>query len=144
MPAGRPTAYKEAYCDQVVPFCAQGYSLTAFAGEIGVCRDTITEWADVHPEFSLSVKHAKAACARWWEDRLRGVALDGGPGGQATAAIFGVKNHAPHDFADKTQHEHTGPDGGPMAMTIEDKRAAALALLETAFGAMKTIDHGDK
>jgi hypothetical protein len=52
---GRPSDYDHAYCEQVVSFCAQGYSLTAFAGEIGVCRDTISEWCRKHPEFSASV-----------------------------------------------------------------------------------------
>jgi len=131
---GRPSKYRDEYAEEVVTYCAQGYSLTAFAGTIGVCRDTITEWCDKHEAFSLAVKCAKAKSAAWWEDRAREVATNGGPGGQATMVIFGLKNHAREDYSDRQQIEHTGKDGGPIATTIEDKRAAAKALLDEAFG----------
>lgn len=118
MPAGAPSAYRPHYSEQVVSFCADGYSLTAFAGEIGVCRDTISEWAKVHPEFSVAVKRAKAACARWWEDRGRRIAIDGGSGGQSTLVIFGLKNHAPDDYRDKSTTEITGADGTPLVPVL--------------------------
>lgn len=92
-------------------FCADGYSLTAFAGEIGVDRDTISEWAKVHPAFSVAVNRAKAKRAHWWERQARKVAQDGGPGGQATMVIFGLKNHAPDDYQDKQHVEHSGNVG---------------------------------
>lgn len=114
MPAGRPSLYSHAYAEEVLTFCGEGYSLTAFAGEIGVARSTINEWMDAHPEFSEAVNRAKAKRARWWEDKARKVADEGGPGGQATMVIFGLKNHAPDDFRDKTEHEHTGANGGPL------------------------------
>jgi len=110
--AGRPTRYKEVYCDEVISFMAQGYSLTAFAGEIGVARSTINEWMAHFPEFSEATKVAKAKCARWWEDRNRKNAEEGG--GNATAAIFGLKNMAPDDWREKSEHEVTGKDGGPL------------------------------
>lgn len=135
MPAGRPSLYRGAYCEEVVNFCAQGYSLTGFAGEIGVARQTITEWCEVHPEFSVAVQRAKAKRARWWEDNARNVAQNGGPGGQATMVIFGLKNHAPEDYSETTKHELMGKDGAPIAMSIEDKREAARAILDAAFGA---------
>lgn len=119
MPAGRPTDYREEYCEGIVEFCAQGYSLTAYAGEIGVARQSITEWARVHPEFSVAVNRAKAVCAKWWEDRGRNVAENGGTGGQATMAIFGMKNMSSDDFRDKTEHELTGKDGGPIEHRID-------------------------
>ena len=115
---GQPTKYDPAYCQRVETFCGDGYSLTAFAGEIGVDRDTISEWAKVHPEFSVAVKRAKALRARWWEDRARDVAQTGGPGGQATMVIFGLKNHAPDDFRDKQEHELTGKDGAPLVPVL--------------------------
>jgi hypothetical protein len=115
-PVGRPSKYSPAYVEEVVAFCAEGYSLTAFAGEIGVGRETITRWCDEHEEFRLAVNRAKAKRARWWEERARSVAESGGTGGQSTMVIFGLKNHAPEDFRDKHDHEHAGPGGGPMEM----------------------------
>ena len=93
------------------------------------------------PEFSEAVNRAKALRARWWEERAREVALKGGPGGQATMVIFGLKNHAPDDFKEVERREHTGKGGGPiLTMTPEEqraeterRRAAAKALVEAAF-----------
>src|SRR4051794_36256012 len=117
-PGGRPTVYREEFVEQVETFCADGYSLTAFAGEIGVCRDTITEWCNVHREFSVAVSRAKAKRARWWEECAREIAQRGGPGGQATMVIFGLKNHAAEDYKEVARREHTGKDGGPI-VTVE-------------------------
>lgn len=104
MPAGRPTKYRPEYCDLVVSHMAGGASLTSFAAEIGVCRDTISEWADVHPEFSVSVKEGKAKCAAWWEDLARKNAESGK--GNATLCIFGLKNMAADDWRDKHEIDH--------------------------------------
>jgi hypothetical protein len=117
---GRPPKYQPAYCEEVVNFCGEGYSLTAFAGEIGVDRDSISEWANVHPEFSVAVNRAKAKLARWWEDRGRKVADEGGSGGQATMVMFGLKNLAPEDFRDKTEQEIT--IRGELAERLDDLR----------------------
>ena len=124
MSAGRPSLYRQTYCDEVISYCEQGYSLTAFAGEIGVDRDTISEWCKVHGEFSVAVNRAKAKRARWWEDQARKVAQEGGPGGQATMVIFGLKNHAPDDFRDKQEHEHTGSVTINRTVYADDKSAA--------------------
>lgn len=118
MPAGRPSKYDPAYCEQVIKAGEDGYSLTAFAGMIGVCRDTLVEWASVHPEFSVAVRKHKAARTVWWEDRLRTIAQSGGAGGQATATIFGLKNVAPDEYADRVVTEHTGKGGGPVRVTV--------------------------
>ena len=136
MPAGRPSKYSPAYCEEIVNFCSEGGSITAFAGEIGVDRDTISEWAKVHPEFSASVKRAKAKLAAWWDKQARSVATGGGTGGRATMVIFGLKNHAPEDYSDTTKHEHTGKDGGAIKheLSMDEKIAAAQKMLSVAFG----------
>lgn len=115
MPGGRPSKYNPVYCNEVVEFCGQGYSLTAFAGEIGVARSTINEWMDQHEEFSEAVKIAKAKCARWWEDCNKKVAKTGGGQGSATACVFGLKNMAPDDWRDKQEVSLTG------TLTLEDR-----------------------
>src|SRR4051812_23315913 len=90
MAVGRPTKYDRRYCDDIVAFCRHGYSITAFAGHIGVARSTIQEWAATHDEFSVAVKTAKAASALWWEERGRSVAERGGGNGAATMVIFNL------------------------------------------------------
>lgn len=106
MPAGRPTKYDPAYCEGIVEHCTTGASITSYAAEIGVCRDTISEWANIHPEFSASVKRAKAAAAAWYDRQARIVASEGK--GNATLCIFGLKNFAPDDFKDVQETKHSG------------------------------------
>jgi hypothetical protein len=114
MPTGRPTKFEGSYCQAVIAAGELGYSLTSFAGQIGVARSTINEWMDHFPEFSEAVKQHKAKRSLWWEDRLRAIAQEGGGPGAVTAVIFGLKNVAPEDFADRVVNEHTGKDGGPI------------------------------
>jgi hypothetical protein len=130
---GRPTKYDPSLCEAIVAFCAEGYSITAFAGSIGVARSTIQEWEGTYPEFSVAVKSAKAASAYWWETRGRKVAERGGGPGTATMIIFSLKNMAPDDFADRQNLELTGKDGGAIqteeitARDILSSRIAGLA-----------------
>lgn len=102
MPAGRPSKYDPSFCDAVVVHCADGASLTSFAASIDVCRDTITEWTDKHPEFSLAVKRAKAKCAAWWELNARMGATGASKDVNPTLCIFGLKNMAADDWREKT------------------------------------------
>ena len=103
---GRPSKYKPAYCDLLIEHMSEGASMTSFAAEIGVARDTISEWANVHPEFSAAVKIGKAKCAAWWEKLGRSNAISGD--GNATLVIFGLKNMAADDWREKQQVEHDG------------------------------------
>lgn len=124
---GRPSSYDPAYCVEVVKFLAGGHSVTAFAGHIGTHRATVFRWAEEYPEFRDSIKAGQAKATSYWETILIKIAKDGG--GNATAAIFGLKNRASDDWADKNINEHTGKDGGAIqvdTLTTAD-RARALA-----------------
>lgn len=112
MPAGRPSKYSPAYCNEVIECLAKGHSVTAFAGEIGVARSTVFLWAAEISEFSDALKVGQAKATSFWEDILVKVARDGG--GNATATIFGLKNRAGDDWSDKTTTEVTGKDGTPL------------------------------
>jgi transcriptional regulator with XRE-family HTH domain len=118
MPAGRPTEYREAFCDTAVECLKQGYSLTVLAGELDVSRQTIDNWMKAHPEFLDAISRGRAKGARIWEDRL-GASADTGAG-NATSIAFGLKNLAKDDWRDKTEQELSGPDGGaiPTEMTV--------------------------
>lgn len=108
MPAGRPTSYRPEYCEQVVEAAREGKSLTAFAAEIDVGRQSITDWCAAHEEFSLAVNHAKALAASWYEQQARKVVENGGTGAQATLIVFGLKNMGSDDWRDKHEIEHSG------------------------------------
>ena len=105
-PGGRPTKYDPAYCDALVEHMSEGASLLSFAASIDVARSTLTEWADVHPEFSAAVARGKAKCAAWWEAAARNLALKGE--GNATMCVFGLKNMGADEWRDKQEVEHSG------------------------------------
>jgi len=131
---GRPSAYRPEYCEAVIDFMADGYSVTAFAGSVRVSRQTIYQWAADHPEFSDALAIGKAAAALWWEGRLRNNAEKGE--GNATAAIFGLKNRAAEEWREVNRTEHSGPDGGPIkteaTLDVSGLSDAALAELHAA------------
>ena len=96
----------------MIKFLADGYSITAFAGHIGVARATVFNWKNEHPEFMDAVKVAQAKASLEWEKRLRHFSLTGE--GNATAIIFGLKNRAADDWRDMRTTELSGPNGTPI------------------------------
>lgn len=127
MSGGRPSKYNPNYCNEVIECLGKGHSVTAFAGEIGVARSTVFKWAEEHPEFSDALKVGQAKATQFWETILASVALTGK--GNATAVIFGLKNRAGEDWADKLVNEHTGKDGGPIETLASDPKHLARAVL---------------
>lgn len=109
-----------------------GYSLTAFAGTIGVCRDTLHEWTREHPEFSDAVKVAKAKRTFTLETKL----LNGEIGPHVTAAIFALKNAAPEEWREK--HEIVTTNTTKVEHSIDysglstDELAALVTIAEKA------------
>lgn len=127
MPAGRPTDYRDAYCDEVISHLSEGYTLAAFAGIIGADRQTVYNWADAHPEFFDAIKKGRAKGQHLWEQRLSTQAVAGT--GNTAAIIFAMKNLYQDDWSDKIINEHTGKDGGAIETTTDRDLAKAVALL---------------
>jgi transposase len=103
---GRPTDYRAAYCADVVECLSEGYSISGFAGLIGVSRQSIYQWAQDHPAFSDALNIAKAKSAKFWEDRH--IAIAKGAEGNVTATIFALKNRVADDWREKVEVAHTG------------------------------------
>lgn len=104
--------YRPEYCDEVITFLADGYSLAAFAGHVGVSRQTLYNWMEANPAFAGAAKIAQAKAVLFWERANRTLAITGD--GNATACVFALKNRAPDDWRDMKALEHSGPDGGPV------------------------------
>lgn len=119
---GRPSKYKPAYCNEVITTMATGLSLTAFAGEIGVSRDTVNEWQRAHPEFSDAVKIAKAKRTGALERQM--LAMENGPG--VTARIFALKNADPEEWREKQHIEHGVTSDMASVIAAARQRAASL------------------
>ena len=117
MVTGRPSKYDKKYCAIANEFLSDGYSVTALAGHIGVARSTVFKWAEENADFSDALKTGQAKAALWWENTLRQVASSGM--GNASAAIFGVKNRSREDWKDTLEHDHTSSDGSMTPTRIE-------------------------
>ena len=112
---GRPTKYDPDYCEAVIAFMAQGFSLTAWAGQIGISRSTVNVWAEANPEFSEALNVAKAKRLMFWEQTAINVAAKGTGGpGAASVITFGLKNMGGDEWVDTTKHEVTGKNGAPL------------------------------
>ena len=116
MPAGRPSDYKEEFCQTVVECGKQGMSLVEIACELGVVRSTLQLWEANIPEFSVAMAKARELSQAWWEKTGR-VGMIEEPGGvKLNASIYSRSMAArfPADWRENSKLEHTGKDGGPI------------------------------
>lgn len=116
----RPTSYDPAYCETVIELGKAGKSVTYIATELDVCKDTVYEWAKVHPEFSDALTRAKHWAQRWWEDAGQiGMGAD-----KFNASVWSRSMAArfPDDWREVSRKELTGQDGGPVVTAVESRR----------------------
>jgi hypothetical protein len=73
---GRPTLFREEYCDRLIEWMRTGMSFESFAGEIEVDRDTIYHWTKIHPIFSDAKKKACALRDKFVEQRFMASTLN--------------------------------------------------------------------
>lgn len=59
MPAGRPTAYKPEYCDDVIELGKAGKSVAQMCAHFDISRQTIDNWAEANPAFLEALNRAK-------------------------------------------------------------------------------------
>lgn len=134
MPAGRPSSYKPEYCEAVIEMGKQGFSVVEMAAEIGVGRTTLErDWTSDNPEFSQALTHARECSQAWWERQGRANLLIAQGGGTFQASVWSRSMAArfPHDWREKNETAHTGPNGGPIltkdVTELSDEDLAAIA-----------------
>ena len=111
---GRPSKYDVKFCDTVVSVGEDGGTLAEMAVACGINRETLNNWADIHPEFSSAIKAGMEKAQAWWEQKGRVATFGGMPGFNATSYIFHMKNRFKDDWRDKVETEISGPDSGPV------------------------------
>lgn len=106
---GRPSLFDPAYCERVITLAKEGMGPTEIASELSVHRDSLYEWAKVHPDFSDAFSRAKLECQAWWERQGRlGLTL---PGFNASLWSKNMGCRFKDEWADTSKHELTGKDG---------------------------------
>ena len=132
---GRPTIYKPEFCHMLLEAMALGYSVSGFAGWLGVTLATLQDWGRLYPDFSSALSRGKFARLNKWERMAVEVAETGGQGSQATMIIFGLKNMGSDEWKEKQEVQHSGQLSLAALVhsslkTIERAREAQVPVIE--------------
>jgi len=140
---GRPTAYKEEFCELAFNYALLGATDVEMAVFFGVSEKTLNTWKSKHPEFLQSLKAGKEEAdgkvARSLYQKAVGYVCkdtkfatheghitdskeyDKHHAPDTTAAIFWLKNRQPEKFRDKREVEVTGKGIGSLIDEIQDE-----------------------
>lgn len=120
---GRPSKYNEELQDKADAYLEDQFythqepvpSIAGLAVHLGICRDTVAEWAKDKPEFSGTVRKMLA---------MQQLGLQsGGLKKEYDAGMARFMLAANHGMSDKAQIDHTSSDG---SMTPQDSGQAVL------------------
>ncbi len=110
-PGGRPSKYDPSFCEEAILYVGGGKSKEAFAGHLGVSKQTLYNWMKENKEFLDSIKVAEAMSQDFWEE-LGIIGTIEGKNFNATTWIFNMKNR----FAWKDKMELAGDKDNPLSI----------------------------
>lgn len=122
MPAGRPSEYRPEYCERVIELGKDGKLPAQMASALSVTKQTLHEWAKVHPEFSDAFGEARAHAEAWHLEKATETAI-GQRGGNAPMAKFLLS--AAFGYRETTGVEHSGAIETPRPLDPTAALAAA-------------------
>lgn len=113
---GRPTKYKQEYCDVAIELMSEGASLIEVAAAVGASSyQTLYDWMKANPDFLEAIKKGELLSQSWWERKGR----EGVEANQFNSTLWfmNMKNRfhkGDHAWRDKREHELTGKNGGDI------------------------------
>ena len=118
--------WDRAYCAKVEKLGEDGLSAVEIRVELGIPASTWRLWVQTHTDFAEAAEEADDA-ARAEMEKLgrRGVKM--GPGFNATAYIFLMKNRWPKIYRDRQDHQITGANDGPIVQELRAPDLASIA-----------------
>lgn len=146
---GRPTSYKDEFCQKAADLCVNGATDFEVAQALGVCVRTLYRWKAEHSDFCQALKIGKEAA----DDRVERSLYNRAVGYDYPAVkimqdsgkplIVPYTEHVPPDvgavtmwltnrkgWRTKQSHEHTGANGGPiMTQSADDLTDEQLAVI---------------
>lgn len=107
MGTGRPTKYKEEYCDIALDFVGEkGKSVTQLAKHLKVSKSTVYLWATEHPAFSDALSMSQEWSQAVWEDKLENMMYSKEVNAPLVKLYF-ANRFRWHDKGDSAQDEDT-------------------------------------
>jgi hypothetical protein len=115
--------------EYVVDSIASGVSMTQLAREADVSIGTFLAWLEDDADRSARVRTARVRSAKIWDEKAAQV-IENAPSKFELERARELAHHyrwrakaiAPRDYGDKVTQEHTGKDGGPIAIAAVDLR----------------------
>ena len=115
-----------AYCAKVEKLGVDGLSAVEIRVELGIPASTWRLWIQTHPDFAEAVEEADDA-ARAALEKIGRLGVMMGPGFNATAYIFLMKNRWPKFYRDRQDHQITGANDGPIVQELRAPDLASIA-----------------
>lgn len=147
MEVGRPTKYKEEYNNLAYKYCLLGATDEVLAKYFDVCIDTISEWKNVYPEFSASIRKGKDEAdaeiahslfhrakgyqhpdvdIKMYEGNIIETPLTKHYPPDTAAAIIWLKNRQPKQWRDKQEVENSGSISVTVSKEVAKEISKAL------------------
>jgi hypothetical protein len=106
---GRPSDYREEFCDQVIELGKQGKSVVQIASALDCHKDSLYEWEKVYPDFSDALSRARQESQVWFENMGQsGLVM---PGFNASLWNKQVSCRFPNDYREKQDLNLGGQNG---------------------------------
>ena len=102
--------YDASMCEIARQLLANGKSIARVATNLGVCRDSIYDWRDKHPEFARALKQGKDSAQAYWEDIGEEGVMGEIKNFSATTWIFTMKNRFRDDYAEDKESKNVSED----------------------------------
>lgn len=134
MPGGRPTDYRPEFCERIEALGKEGASIVEMAYELGCVKNTLTLWAEAHPEFMIAFTRAKMASQLWWERKGKEGMEKSSQEFQASIWSRSMAARFPEDWRESKSTEISGPNGGPINLRKADLSDDELAAIATGGG----------
>jgi hypothetical protein len=84
---------------------SQGYSVTATAAYLGVCKDTLYRWVKEKPEFSDAISRGYALGLQYFENLLIGKTNGTKRNVDTSCILFILKTRFHKEYGDLQKHE---------------------------------------
>lgn len=126
--------FKMEYCQRLIDFMSRGYSLSAFAAEVGKTRKCLHDWLALYPDFNEAYKLGQSQSQRFWETMLVSAATGiipeqlkkrGANTPNVTAIMFALRTRFYKDYSLKHQVEHSARQSSGSSLLVEFVNAAS-------------------